>query len=1076
MGSRYVLRERLGIGGMGVVYRAARRDGSADRAIKLLRSELAEDPVIRDRFIQESNLMRAMRSPNLVAVEDLIVDGDDIAIVMELVAGGTLRDHMESKGQLSPDDALEVIRQVLLGLTKVHAVGIVHRDLKPENVLLVGAPGDNGFLAKVSDFGIARLVDGPRLTGTNVFIGTPHYSAPELIEGSLPSTSADIYAAGVVLYELISGSTPFAETAGYALMHRQLNTPPPRSPMINDQVWSLLEGWLAIEAAIRPRNATEALEELDALMTEGTVPTRVKDGVATNAGREPSVPVVVPPPSPPVGSMPGQGAVQVVRQTAAVSDPDVIDLAQLERQQADATRVRPAEPLIPFEQPPSPPVIVGPPTNWDDGQPQVKAFGAGSYGFPEPPTAKSEKPNRRRNLLITLATIVVVAIAAVGTAFALSGGGGTKTYALKFTPETYPQSGITVDRIWTLTGGKQPNLHGELTFHTTKTTDTTINEVLPKSLALSTDDVKFTPQPKIIVSDPEVGYLIQAGPDQTVTASYDVAVPSDEVSMGVLTSWAQGQREEAASYYNRANPLKTLVVSPKLLKLQVGAPRKHFTLSGTLENGQKASNVAFGGATYTVTTQDVADVSRTGLATGLKQGTTTVKIQVAKASVTAKITVAAAPKHAAVADGLPQSPQSGPTTETTCAPGHPGTPTSVHATLDSNASITVSWRAPASSLPCVHVIGYRVTESGPGGTPTQTPGPDAESVTFTGLTPGTYSYTVVAVGNTNEGDAGHSNGVTIIAPKCSLPPGSAQAALTGQTISVAWTAPVSTDTCPNVTSALTGYTVNVSGPTQLPETTQAETAQFTDLAPGSYTFHVIANYSGQPSSGATTANPTSIVVGVPPCSAVPPAPTGVVATGAVGKASVTWTNVVAPPNCKVSYAVTAPAVAQQGAPNPAVFSSLTPGTYTFTVIAIDAAGASGPASSMPVIVSGPCDPASLLPPANVVAGTEAASANVTIRWSAPLVAAGCPTPTYEVAVSPPTAQPPSPIAGTAASISVADGLEHLVTVTADYGPGLPARTAQGSFMADATCPDGTIAATLLACPPTQPVGKLPPAG
>jgi len=130
--------------------------------------------------------MLKLRGRHLVAVEDLVVDGHLIAIVMELVTGGTLRRYAETRGPLAAPAALGFVRQILLGLEVVHAHGIVHRDVKPENVLLDATQNDQKPIAKVSDFGIARLVDGPRLTGTFNYIGTAHYCAPEIPEGRHP--------------------------------------------------------------------------------------------------------------------------------------------------------------------------------------------------------------------------------------------------------------------------------------------------------------------------------------------------------------------------------------------------------------------------------------------------------------------------------------------------------------------------------------------------------------------------------------------------------------------------------------------------------------------------------------------------------------------------------------------------------------------------------------------------------------------------------------------------------------------------------------------------------------------------
>ena len=311
LGSRYLVGERLGSGGMGAVYRAARRDGGPDRAVKLLRPELADNPVILARFVQERVLMLALRSPHLVVVEDLIVDGDVVAIVMELVSGGTLRQHMTVNGPLSEGEAFEAIRQVLLGLGVVHGHGVVHRDVKPENVLIGTNPETGGLTIKVSDFGIARLLDGPHLTGTFEYIGTVHYSAPEIAQGLPPTPATDVYAVGVMLYELLSGATPFAGGAPIAVMKRQLEQPPPRPPMIGDSAWALILRWLDAEPGARPADAWEALREINELQTasDGASAAAPLPGAELKLGptAAPSS-FVIPGQAAPIASSPGAGA------------------------------------------------------------------------------------------------------------------------------------------------------------------------------------------------------------------------------------------------------------------------------------------------------------------------------------------------------------------------------------------------------------------------------------------------------------------------------------------------------------------------------------------------------------------------------------------------------------------------------------------------------------------------------------------------------------------------------------------------------------------------------------------------
>ena len=295
LGSRFVIEQRLGIGGMGAVYRASHRGGGPDRAVKVLRAELVEDPVILGRFVQERTLMLKLRGPHLVNVEDMIIDGQLFAIVMELVNGGTLRSYAEARGPFAAPVALRLVRQILLGLDVVHAAGVLHRDLKPENVLLHKDP-DGEIVLKVSDFGIARLVDSPRVTATANFIGTPHYCPPEVAAGTPPVAAGDVYSMGVLLYELLTGTVPYAGLPFIAVLKRQLDEPPPRSSLIGDDVWPLLQRWMNADPAARPPNARQALLEVDDLLKALSY-----GGARTNAA-----PIAVPPQAPPVGSMPGQ--------------------------------------------------------------------------------------------------------------------------------------------------------------------------------------------------------------------------------------------------------------------------------------------------------------------------------------------------------------------------------------------------------------------------------------------------------------------------------------------------------------------------------------------------------------------------------------------------------------------------------------------------------------------------------------------------------------------------------------------------------------------------------------------------
>jgi hypothetical protein len=248
LGSRYVLEERIGHGGMGEVWRGTSPEGPV--AIKVLRAELTGDPEVVSRFVQERTILRSLSSPHIVAVRDLVIEGDRLAIVMELVTGTNLRTRLAAEGNLSPADAVAVIEQVLDGLAAAHARGVVHRDLKPENILVA----DHGGTAdvKIVDFGIARLVEGTRLSRTTGMIGTPHYLAPEIGSGLAATPAADVYSAGIVLYELLFGRVPFDQPTPVAVLQAHVHEPPARPPDVPDVLWAPVAAMLAKDPAARP--------------------------------------------------------------------------------------------------------------------------------------------------------------------------------------------------------------------------------------------------------------------------------------------------------------------------------------------------------------------------------------------------------------------------------------------------------------------------------------------------------------------------------------------------------------------------------------------------------------------------------------------------------------------------------------------------------------------------------------------------------------------------------------------------------------------------------------------------------
>ena len=247
LGSNYLLDAEIGRGGMGVVWRGTDRRTHTVYAIKLLRSELSHDPDALTRFVRERTALLSFRHPNVVAVHDMIVEGDQLGLVMDLVTGGDLAKHRTAcGGRLDPAAAAVIFEQICDGLAAAHAAGIVHRDLKPANVLLTPS-GE----VRLADFGIARVIGGSRATSTGSFLGTAAYIAPEVISGGEAGPPCDVYAAGVTLYELLAGQPPFTGHVA-AVMQQHMQAPPPELHGVPPWLRDLVFACLAKDPAARP--------------------------------------------------------------------------------------------------------------------------------------------------------------------------------------------------------------------------------------------------------------------------------------------------------------------------------------------------------------------------------------------------------------------------------------------------------------------------------------------------------------------------------------------------------------------------------------------------------------------------------------------------------------------------------------------------------------------------------------------------------------------------------------------------------------------------------------------------------
>ncbi|MET7381095.1 serine/threonine-protein kinase [Streptomyces sp. NPDC005526] len=254
IGSRYTAHQILGRGSAGTVWLGEGPDGPV--AIKLLREDLASDQELVGRFVQERTALLGLEHPHVVSVRDLVVDGNDLALVMDLVRGTDLRTRLERERRMAPEAAVAVVADVADGLAAAHAAGVVHRDVKPENVLLdmQGPLGPGGsHPALLTDFGVAKLIDSPKRTRATKIIGTPDYLAPEIVEGLPPRAAVDIYALATVLYELLAGFTPFGGGHPGAVLRRHVTETVVPLPGIPDELWQLLVQCLAKAPASRLR-------------------------------------------------------------------------------------------------------------------------------------------------------------------------------------------------------------------------------------------------------------------------------------------------------------------------------------------------------------------------------------------------------------------------------------------------------------------------------------------------------------------------------------------------------------------------------------------------------------------------------------------------------------------------------------------------------------------------------------------------------------------------------------------------------------------------------------------------------
>ena len=265
--ARYRVEQRIAVGGMATVYRGM--DTRLDRvvALKVMHAGLASDPEFTARFIREAKAVARLAHPNVVNVYDQGADGDAVFLAMEYVPGWTLRDLMRDRGALTPRTVLDILEPILAGLGAAHRAGLVHRDVKPENVLLT----EDGRV-KVTDFGLVRAVSGESSVTTGQVMGTVSYLAPEQIEQGATDPRTDVYACGILLFEMLTGRKPHTGDSPMQVIYQHLSTdvgaPSALVPGLAPQLDAITVAAASRDASRRPADAVELLGVLQHIRRE----------------------------------------------------------------------------------------------------------------------------------------------------------------------------------------------------------------------------------------------------------------------------------------------------------------------------------------------------------------------------------------------------------------------------------------------------------------------------------------------------------------------------------------------------------------------------------------------------------------------------------------------------------------------------------------------------------------------------------------------------------------------------------------------------------------------------------------
>ncbi len=335
---RYQVIEPIAEGAMGSVYRGERLKLGRAVAIKIMHQELPDELASRQRFEREAKLMALLEHPNCVSVSDFGVHDDKPFLVMDLVRGTSLIDVLDKQGRVDVARGSDIIRQVLSGLAHAHELGIVHRDIKPANIMISEKAG-LGSQVRILDFGLARLTEGSTKLTTGIVVGTPNYMAPEQCKGGDIDARTDLYAVGVMFFEMLTGRKPFVADEPLQVVRKHLLEQPPTLAMVDPSIdWGDLEGIVAKALSKAPSDRFDSAVDM-AKAIEAAAAKHTKASVAALYAR--AVPEGVGPAGSQLATMSGWSvpASPMSPTTAGTSDSLAVPTTANATEAADSTSV-----------------------------------------------------------------------------------------------------------------------------------------------------------------------------------------------------------------------------------------------------------------------------------------------------------------------------------------------------------------------------------------------------------------------------------------------------------------------------------------------------------------------------------------------------------------------------------------------------------------------------------------------------------------------------------------------------------------------------------------------------------------